>query len=430
MTPIHRHASFVDVPARKPRSRALRAWHLAVAACAALTAFSGGSAAAAPQVEGAAGQGQIVFGNGFEGRSSIVDGPSTAAVLAGRWSSVAIGNDGFPVISYMASDATTSFLRVAKCSDARCAGPAQITTVDNQGTDIASTGTSIAIGPDGLPVISYSSRPARSMKVVKCGNAACSSANVITTIDDQTPQDVSTYSSLTIGSDGLPIVSYFNSSLDTLKLVKCGNAACSASNQASTLSGADTVVNSGQNTAIKIGGDGLPIVSYNTSTSLNFTLKTVKCGNLACTSGNVVSTVDDPANSVGDYNAMVIGTDGFPVIAYRDTTALALKVVKCGNATCTSGNTITTVDDSSNSMGVDIAIALAPNGRPVIVHRDLTESQIVMIQCGNSACSAGNLRSVVDAGVDAQELSIAIGTDGLPLVTYYDFDARSLKIAR
>jgi hypothetical protein len=266
--------------------------------------------------------------------------------------------------------------------------------------------------------------------VVKCGNAACSSANVITTLDDQSPQDVSTYSSITIGSDGLPIVSYFNSSLGTLKLVKCGNAACSAGNQTSTLSGADTVVNSGQNTAIKVGGDGLPIVSYNTSTSLNFTLKTVKCGNLACTSGNAVSTVDDPANAVGDYNAMVIGTDGFPLIAYRDITALALKVVKCGNATCTSGNTITTVDDSSNSLGVDIAIALAPNGRPVIVHRDLTESQIVMIQCGNSACSAGNLRSVVDAGIDAQELSIAIGADGLPLVTYYDFDARSLKIAR
>lgn len=432
MSPSLEHRIAVPRQGRNPvlSVRCLR--NTAVALFASLAMIAGGAVAAEPRRDAIAGQaktGLLIFSDGFELRSATVDGPGDGSPgFAGRWTSIAIGRDGLPVISYMAGNLTSSFLRVAKCGDARCAGPAQITTVDNARAEVANTGTSIAIGADGLPVISYGSRTALSMKVIKCGNAACSGGNVITTIDDQTPDDVSTYSSIAMGSDGLPIVSYFNSSLQTLKVVKCGNAACSAGNQTSTLSGPDTVITSGQNTSIRIGGDGLPIVSYNTSTASNFTLKTVKCGNLACSSGNVISTVDDPANAVGDYNAMVMGSDGFPVIAYRDITARSVKVAKCGNATCTSANTITTVDDSGN--GIDIAIALATSGRPVIVQRNLNAGQIVMTHCGNSACSSGNKRSVLEANIDAEHLSIAIGADGVPIVSYYDFDARSLKVAR
>jgi hypothetical protein len=49
----------------------------------------------------------------------------------------------------------------------------------------------------------------------------------------------------------------------------------------------------------------------------------------------VVTTVDDPANQVGQYTSIAIGTDGFPVVSYCDTTAGALKVAKCLNAACT-----------------------------------------------------------------------------------------------
>src|SRR5262245_15624617 len=45
----------------------------------------------------------------------------------GEYNSIAIGTDGFPVISYY--DHTAGALKVAKCVDAACSGPSTITTV-------------------------------------------------------------------------------------------------------------------------------------------------------------------------------------------------------------------------------------------------------------------------------------------------------------
>lgn len=48
----------------------------------------------------------------------------------------------------------------------------------------------------------------------------------------------------------------------------------------------------------------------------------------------VISTLDDPANSVGQHTSIAIGTDGLPVISYLDGTDGALKVVKCFKPGC------------------------------------------------------------------------------------------------
>ena len=47
-----------------------------------------------------------------------------------------------------------------------------------------------------------------------------------------------------------------------------------------------------------------------------------------------ITTVDDPANTVGLFTSIAIGSDGLPVISYHDSTAGALKVAKCGTRTC------------------------------------------------------------------------------------------------
>jgi len=89
--------------------------------------------------------------------------------------------------------------------------------------------------------------------------------------------------------------------------------------------------------------DGLPVISaQDTSTRA---LKVTHCGDVACSSGNTSVTVDDPDNYVGSYSSLAIGINGFPIISYIDSTAQALKVAFCGDSTCSSGNTITTVDD-------------------------------------------------------------------------------------
>ena len=61
---------------------------------------------------------------------------------------------------------------MARCANAACTGVATITTVDDPDNDVGSY-TSIAIGTDGLPVISYYDYTAGALKVAKCGTRSC-----------------------------------------------------------------------------------------------------------------------------------------------------------------------------------------------------------------------------------------------------------------
>ena len=61
---------------------------------------------------------------------------------------------------------------VANADRACCTGAPTITTVDNPANRVGSF-TSIAIDADGLPVISYYDSTADSLKVAKCAKASC-----------------------------------------------------------------------------------------------------------------------------------------------------------------------------------------------------------------------------------------------------------------
>ena len=104
------------------------------------------------------------------------------------YTSIAIGTDGRPVISYY--DETAGALKVAKCANAACTGvPTSITTVDDPANNVGANTSSIAIGNDGLPVISYHVDSADgALKVAKCANAACTDVPTITPVDDPRQQ--------------------------------------------------------------------------------------------------------------------------------------------------------------------------------------------------------------------------------------------------
>ena len=55
-----------------------------------------------------------------------------------------------------------------------------------------------------------------------------------------------------------------------------------------------------------------------------------------------------PEEMWASYTSITIGTDGLPVISYYDYTNGDLKVAKCGNAACSSGNTLTTIDSGGD----------------------------------------------------------------------------------
>jgi hypothetical protein len=96
---------------------------------------------------------------------------------AGQYSSLAIGHDGAPVMSYYAAGIDN--LRVAKCSATACATSITVSTpVVNRTVfvlDAANVGSyaSITIGVDGMPLIAYQDASFGSVKAVHCSNVRC-----------------------------------------------------------------------------------------------------------------------------------------------------------------------------------------------------------------------------------------------------------------
>ena len=82
--------------------------------------------------------------------------------------------------------------------------------------------------------------------------------------------------------------------------------------------------------SITIGTDGLGIISYRDNT--NQSLKVAHCADTACTSATT-SPLDTSGN-VGKYTSITIGTDGLGLISYRDMTNTDLKVAHCSNSFC------------------------------------------------------------------------------------------------
>jgi len=87
--------------------------------------------------------------------------------------------------------------------------------------------SSVTIGADGLGLISYYDELTGDLKVAHCSNVACTQAT-ITTLDSE--GDVGHYTSITIGADGLGLISYFASGGNGyLKVLHCGNLFCTGS---------------------------------------------------------------------------------------------------------------------------------------------------------------------------------------------------------
>jgi len=105
--------------------------------------------------------------------------------------------------------------------DVAC-GHATVRTIDSDGP--VGEHASITIGTDGLPLISYYDRGRGDLKVAHCSDQECGHAT-ISRLD--TDGDVGEYTSIAIGRDGWGIVSYRDATHQALKVAHCGNLLCS-----------------------------------------------------------------------------------------------------------------------------------------------------------------------------------------------------------
>ena len=201
--------------------------------------------------------------------SAVTTTVDSDGVIGSRGVQMAIGVDGLGLIAY--EEITGGDLRVAHCNDLACTS-AITTTLDSAVSNL-NVG-SVVIGADGLGLMMY--LVDNDLKAAHCDNLACTSATV-TTLDSV--GNITGLPSVTIGADGLGITSYTDDTNAQQRVAHCMDVTCSNA----TIAVLDNLPSNSlvrPNPVVVIGVDGLPLISYMDST--NRRLRVAHCSNPFC----------------------------------------------------------------------------------------------------------------------------------------------------
>jgi hypothetical protein len=344
-----------------------------------------------------------------------------SAGTVGLYTSLVLDAAGNPVVSYHDGTSGSGLdLKVLHCSNPACTGSNSITTPDAE--QFVGQHTSLALDNDGNPVVSYFYLTDRDLRVLRCGDPNCAGTNLISTPDSGGV--VGQYTSIALDASGNPVVSYYDLTNGDLKVLHCGDATCSPTGT-HTITSPDTEGDVGLYTSLVLNSAGNPVVSY--FDQLNRDLKVLICSDQACNSSTVF-TSPDSGDEVGLYTSIKLGPGGNPVVSYYSVTGEDLRILRCGDATCTNGNTVTS-PDTTGSVGKFTSLALDGAGNPVVSYYDESAGNLRVLRCGDATCAT--VASVVDAdslGDVGQYTSLALDASGRPVISYYDVDNGDLKV--
>lgn len=353
---------------------------------------------------------------------NVVD--TTTAADVGEYTSVTIAGDGYPVIAYV--DQTNDDLYAAKCGNSTCSTVSSITQLDSTaGSGTSTPYTSITTGTDGFPVIAYYDN-ATDLVVIKCGDYGCTTGNTTTTVDStgttgKMPQ-------IRIGSDGYPVIVYVDVTAVEINVAHCTTASCSSSTITTSIG--DFSTSTDAYPSMVIAPDGFPTIVYFDIGAGQIEL--VKCNSLDCSTTSSEILVTSLADA--QYLRMENGMDGYPIIAYLNGGLDDLLITDCNNENCTDDSAVT-LDSDLDVDGGDISLAIGTDGYPIVSYFDGVSDDLQVVKCGSEGCAGSNgvtENATIDSATASTGLysSILIPSDGLPIISYHDSTSGELQLAK
>lgn len=337
---------------------------------------------------------------------------------------IALGTDGNPVLIFGGHPVS-----LVRCNDPICAGNDESIQEIN-GTFCGSATTSdLTINADGNPMVTQKNGGCVSdgiLNIATCLDPSCAAPNESGPSYDADGNG--DFSSVAIGTDGNPVVSYYdNMPQGDLKVLHCNDRVCDGTED--TISIVASAGDVGQHSSLAIGKDGNPVIAYYDVG--NHDLKVARCNDKACAGGNEKISTVDGAGDVGEFASLAIGTDGNPVIAYYKRSSGDLRVAKCNDPACAGGNEKRSTVAAAGDVGQYASMGIGLDGRPAVAFYDFTQHILKIVRCNDPACTGTERIATLDSAGDVgQYASLAIGLDGVPVVAYYDATNTRIKVAR
>ena len=97
---------------------------------------------------------------------------------------------------------------------------------------------------------------------------------------------------------------------------------------------------------------------------------------------------------MGNTTALVAAPDGRPVLIHSEGFTGAIRAVKCGNSACSIGNVASNIASAQdgNASGFPIAIAMPADAIPLLVYAAnvgvINNSKLTALKCSNAGCLA------------------------------------------
>jgi hypothetical protein len=327
----------------------------------------------------------------------------------GDYVSMALDSSGNPVISHY--DSVNQQLLLTHCDDAACApdGTSDVTNVVDNAGNVGGY-TSLALTAADMPVISYYDFTNTSLKVVRCTDVDCAGVKVTTTVDQAALTDTGQYSSLVLDGSENAVISYFDATNGDLKVMHCANPDCSTK----TTTAPDTLGTTGQFTSIEMHGLSPTIAYYDLSAEA---VRVKHCANPGCTGVAAVGNVAASTPGIVDQDlSLAIDSNGFPVISFDDGTG-NVAVAACGDDACTILPTPQhLLDPASGTFGrIWSSIALDGNDNPVVSYTDSSAGSLRVGRCTTPDCSTSTV-SVADSLVTVVFTSLALDSGSNPII--------------
>jgi len=350
---------------------------------------------------------------GVGGGSLVLD--SLPGVLA-LGASMTIGTDGFPIMSFYSFEgpATNILVKVMHCTSTDCS-TFDVFTLDDTLRQLPSqlSRTDIVIS-GGLPAVIYEvvdPNTVYNVKFIRCSSIDCS------TFDFSLPLlnlgALPMWPAMTIGSDGFPRVTFgFQLCCESLETFHCLDFGCLGSSFGVSgpggVNGMDIATGTDGNSIISYIGDGL--------------LKILHCTDFQCaTADPVVTLFTPPQLSTATETSIAIGSDGLPVIVAqlkKTPSESNLIFVHCTSVNCSTFDTPILIDDVGDT-GINPSIAISSDGLPVISYQRTDFNNLKFIHCSAVDCSTiDNARALDVLTGGGSQTTMVIGTDGNPLIVY------------